>query len=71
MNEGVPVRTIAMMVIGTVVVAAIVAFFMIHCYAPSHYNYGAKHASRSAYQSAIASVQSQTGAVATAVAADA
>jgi hypothetical protein len=70
MNEGVPVRTVAMMVIGTIVVAAIVAFFMIHCYAPSDYTYGAKHTSLSAHQSGIAIVQSQTGAVAAAVAAD-
>lgn len=61
MNEGVPVRTIALMVITTVVAAGIVALFLIHCFAPPEYSYRAKRQSRSARQSPIAIVQSQTG----------
>lgn len=39
MNEGVPVRTIALMVITTVIVAGIAVWFLLHCYAPTHYVY--------------------------------
>lgn len=39
MNEGVPIRTIALMVVTTVVAAGIVALFLLRCFAPVHYTY--------------------------------
>ncbi len=68
MNEGVPVRTIALMVITTVVAAGIVALFLIHCFAPPDYTYRATRHSRGARQSPAAIVQTPTGRITSAAA---
>ena len=60
MNEGAPVRTVALMIIATVVVAALVGLFMVHCFAPSEYNYRPTKQTRGDRQSSTAIVQSQT-----------
>lgn len=37
MNEGVPVRTIGLMILTTVVVAGITVFLMMHFFTPTQY----------------------------------
>ncbi len=61
MNEGVPVRTVALMVIATVVAAAIVGLFLIHCFAPASYRYRAMRETRAERQAPAAIGQTQPG----------
>jgi hypothetical protein len=62
MNEGVPIRTIALMVVTTVVAAGIVVLFLLHCLA-SYESYRVTRLSRGASQSSTSMVQTQTGRV--------
>jgi hypothetical protein len=39
MNEGVPIRTVALMAITTVIAAGIVGLLLIYCFAPTGYIY--------------------------------
>jgi FlaG/FlaF family flagellin (archaellin) len=60
MNEGAPVRTVALMIIVTVVLAGLIGLFMIYCFAPSDYTYRATKQSRGACQSSTAIVRAPT-----------
>ena len=41
MNEGVPIRTIATMIIATIIAAVIVGLIMVHFFTPPNYTYSA------------------------------